>query len=70
MYSLSSQLESQIGNSSALETAVASYFELSDVCLCLEKSFCSNLKDFALSLKDYWGGRLGETLSKYVCLSV
>ena len=66
--SLSSQMESQIGNSATLETAMSTYFELSDVCLSLEKSFCTNLKHFALSLENHWGGRLRETLSKYVCL--
>ena len=70
MYSLSSQLELQIGNSATLETAVSSYFELCDVCLRLEKSLCTNLKHLALSLKNHWCDRLRETLSKYVCLSV
>jgi hypothetical protein len=65
LYCFSSQLESQISNSAALETAVSTYFELCGVCSCLEKSFCSNLKKFALSLKNHWGDRLRETLSKY-----
>jgi hypothetical protein len=70
LYCFSSQLESQISNSAALETAVSTYFELCGVCSCLEKSFCSNLKKFALSLKNHWGDRLRETLSKYAIYCV